>query len=609
MTADNYNLTRGFFQILAEGKAGNEKPIVQIMNSRLTSDKTSVRLRLSDGIFSYAAVGIVGDGAAKFSQLGIEKLLSIIKIEDYVVTHTSKDGVERMHILINDFELLVKEASIIGTPVPHPGNPEEHRGLKIEVLSQAPLKETNHQTTVNVIKKPDTSTRTISTTNASMVDADIVPIVSISPYLMKWKICGVVTDKQELRDVNTSRGTSKVLNFNLADKEETEIRISSFGDLATTLFELVQVGSTYIVKGNNKSVKAVNKRFNTTGHEYEIMVRNDTEIVKCDGEVAIEPPACKINRVMLSDIKCKNGQLVDIIAVVDKMEDVVNVATKNGNTDRRVVYLLDNSKTLVPVTVWGERCAEFTEDILKTVIILKNVLVREFNGSYSVSFVSRSKLIPIDGIDLATELLEWYKNERDTTEIFNNAKKNSGGSLSRLIAIQSALARCLGDEESKTEYFNICGRILRVRENPVYKACPSKDCKKKVQIEGEQYHCPRCDVTTDNFKFICMINIEIGDESGSHWATLFQEKAELFFGKSSEELGLMLEADENGETFKRFISQFQNKNYFFTIKSKSSIYNEVKLLRWVVFDTKPVSSDKIAEYYNQACDKIEALLS
>uniref|UniRef100_A0A0K0EAJ6 Replication protein A subunit n=1 Tax=Strongyloides stercoralis TaxID=6248 RepID=A0A0K0EAJ6_STRER len=584
-------LSEGFFKKLAHGDTEGLQPVLQIMNSRLTNDGSSVRLRLNDGEHSYATILLRDNGFEKFKAYGMEKThQSIIKLLSYSSNDAIKDGVRRMHLTINDFDLISKDSPLIGTPVPYSGNPNDYPEVKVENTVQKPLQEANSCVKSEEVNKVVKNIKK----EVPEVDPSVVPILSISPYLMQWKIRGVVTEKSVMRDVTTPKGQSKVFSFSITDKEGTEIKMSAFGELATQLYELVQESESYIVKGNNKAIRSANKRFNATGHEYEVVLRNDIEITKC--EPPSEMPVQRINRVSLNQIKLRVGDLIDVVAVVDNIEEPTDISTKRGMTKRRVVSLLDPSKTLVPLTIWGDYCNDFTSDMLHQPIILKNVVVTEFNGNCGLTYNFRTKIIPSDGAEAIQNLANWYANERGTMEIVNQVPNFKGINYSTNVSIHTAISLNKNNRDRLGGYFNIVARILRFKEDLVYASCIQPDCKKKVQPQDGQYYCSKCDVTSETFKYCFMVNVEIYDHSGSHWATMFGDKAANLLGKTANEVAQILEAHGESDGFNMITQKLINTIHNFNIRTRINVYNESEVFQWTIIELRPVNLAKYAEH-------------
>lgn len=101
------------------------------------------------------------------------------------------------------------------------------------------------------LQRPPISNRTNSFGGSS----NVTPITMITPYVNKWRICGICTALEGLKDINTKNGPSKVsdqflrcciiyllqvLNFTLTDKEGVSIRIAAFGETAARTANLIQ---------------------------------------------------------------------------------------------------------------------------------------------------------------------------------------------------------------------------------------------------------------------------------------------------------------------------------------------------------------------------------
>lgn len=528
----------------------------------------------------------------------MDKSQSIIRLLDYCSNATMKDGLRRMHLTIRDFELISKESPIIGTPVPHSGNAEEHAGFKIPNMTQAPLKESNSHVPSYGVSKNTKPVKSECSSN----DSSIVPILSISPYLMQWKICGVITDKSTLREINTPKGPSKVFNFSIADKEGTEIKVSCFAEAATQLFDLVNLSESYIIKGNNKAIKTSNKRFNTTGHEYEISMRNDVEITKCEDKLPV--PSQKIDLVHLSKIKSHTGEWIDVIAIIDTMDETADVSTKNGMRRRKTLNLLDRSAVLVQLTIWGEYCDEFTPDMLHKPVILKNVLVNEFNGNCGLVFSFKSKIIPSDDDEGIQSLLNWYLEERGTIQITAPQTTTNAPGFSRNLTIHAALIASSKNKDAG--YFHVVGRISRFKEGLVYTACAQKDCKKKVVSQEGQFYCSKCGGDpTSSFKYCFLVSFEIYDHSGSHWLTMFDAGAENLLKKSAAEVGEILQTYGDIDGHNMVVGSLLNSIHNFNIKSRVEIYNEIETTRWSAFEAKPLDLTKYVDYLRSVITEAE----
>lgn len=127
----------------------------------------------------------------------------------------------------------------------------------------------------------------------------------------------MISAKEEMRTVKTKQGDTKVFNFEMTDKwvfikvipwleqsqevdqycrSGTTIRAAAFGDCADRFYGLLHLNEVFekilefsLMIGekqfnaqvyflSNAGVRPANKRFNTTGHDYELSLNNNTEV-------------------------------------------------------------------------------------------------------------------------------------------------------------------------------------------------------------------------------------------------------------------------------------------------------------------------------------------
>jgi len=102
-----------------------------------------------------------------------------------------------------------------------------------------------------------------------------------------------VTAKDDLKEIKTARGDMKVVNFELTDQSGDQIRVAAFGkqaEMFAPIIQMQQVIFKFVIRLaivaivfqmyylSNGTVKPANKRFNSTGHDYELTLRDDSEV-------------------------------------------------------------------------------------------------------------------------------------------------------------------------------------------------------------------------------------------------------------------------------------------------------------------------------------------
>lgn len=225
------------------------------------------------------------------------------------------------------------------------------------------------------------------------------------------------------------RGPFKVFNFEVVDKEGSAIRIASFGESAEKAYNQVQKDKTYYISGTSNAIRNANKRFNNTGHDYEISLNSDCVIEECEEQIAkakfvLKPvPLAKINEL--------NGQSIDVLAVIEKVDDCQTIMSRDQRElKRRNIHLIDQSGALINLTLWAEHAVAFDPaETEKRVIGIKGAFVREFNGTYSLSINSSSR-VEVDPEGPQTDaLMQWYETERPNMEVKTFNQGSQGGNF------------------------------------------------------------------------------------------------------------------------------------------------------------------------------------
>lgn len=85
----------------------------------------------------------------------------------------------------------------------------------------------------------------------------------------------------------------------------------------------------------------------------------------------------------------------------------------------------------------------------------------------------------------------------------------------------------------------------------------------------------------------------VGDWSGSDWATCFTESAEKVLGKTSQEVGLMLEAKESEDNF---FAHSHFNSFVFKFRVKNEFYGDSYRTKINVVNVAPVNYKQYNEY-------------
>lgn len=212
---------------------------------------------------------------------------------------------------------------------------------------------------------------------------------------------------------------------------------------------------------------------------------------------------------------------------------------------------MDNTKTQISLTLWGEQAQNFDQSkYVGEIIAVKGAQLGTFNGrSLSASFSSIIEFqIDQNGDEYAQkvqcmthfrveikyfyQLMNWY-NEEGNSESFKTITSGggaSGGSNTEWKLLNNINADC--QSAGKPIYFNskCTGKFLSYllctnkhiisvtyvkKDNPAYRGCPGKEgsdtkCNKKLMDEGNgNYRCEKCDFHTPTFNWRLILNAQV----------------------------------------------------------------------------------------------------
>jgi replication factor A1 len=596
---ENIQLTESFFQEFAEDSSfASPQPVLQLCQIRaVETPSICYRLRCSDGIFSYINCGFDKALADKVAADGLTQCgpetFPVIKVLQYDPIQSQDKNT-----------MIIKEYEVVASDVPKIGNPASHSGDANTFKGFGPAKRKLDES-MNEYKNAGTPRKI-----AKSEGGPVMPIGAITPYITgRWRIGGVVSGKEEMRDINSKKGPMKVFSFVLSEKSGQSMKITCFAAEAEKFFPMIQENRSYFVSGAPGCIRPANKRFNSTGHDYEITLNHDSIIEDSDDQT-LETPKFVIKKVTLDRLSLYSGQAVDILAVVDKVEEAATIRTKdNREVVKRNVQLIDQTATSVSLTLWGDQAQSFNVEEGR-VLGIKGAVVREYNGTYSLSFISGSRVEVDPESNDTKELLQWFEGDRPNAEVKSiSTHANAGGSNfvdeARLFATFNNPNLLVGTD--RRIYFSNIGVITQIRqENVIYMACPKPDCSKKVTPnDGGQYRCEKCYRSYDNYTWRYMVSMEVTDATSNAWITLFDDKAQPFFGKPAAEMGELQKNDP--DAFKAVLNSKLFTIHNFRCRARNETYNDVSRAKMLVFDIRQPNFVQYGDALDATIKQLEAV--
>ncbi|TGZ62261.1 hypothetical protein CRM22_007541 [Opisthorchis felineus] len=595
-----HKLTAGAIDLINSGKTVDE-PILKVLGYKAVPSESGgqnrYRLLLSDGVktHSFAMLATQLNHLIENGNLVND---TVVRIKKYVcnVVQNSK------------YVLIVLDVELLGVQHDTDASRPPFRAVSENVSAPSAVKPPAAITpTSTPVTPPKSSTgpfpgghpSTPGTPGSGM--PKVFPIQSLNPYQNRWTVRARVSQKSSIRTWNKQGRDGKLFSFTLVD-ESGEIRVTAFNAEVDKFFDMIEVNKAYYVTRAN--LKAANKQFNTTNNDYEMTLNADSQIIPCDDEDITALPETHFNFVSIGKLDtCEPGSFVDVVGVVHDTSEVQTIMAKASQRElrKRELGLVDSSRCLVRLTLWGDEAASF-DGSQHPVIVVKGAKVSDFNGrSLSVSSTS-SVLVSPTNVPEAIRLKGWYELEGHKASFDTYKSEMLGSGSGGDLAGPGSTAGCLGGwnliqdvkasgvgTHAKADFFTCKSTVVFLKkENFMYQACPTEGCNKKVIDTGHgMYRCEKCGRETNNCKWRLLLAAKIADLTGDLWITCFQEAAEQLLGQSADSLGAMKESQDEAQLERIFLNAVFN-SWVFRLRAKVDRYNDEERLRVVVVEVRPL---------------------
>jgi len=605
------SLTAGIVSKLCTGSYDNEEFYVQVIACKNVNGR--FRVLLHDGVHqsSNAMLNSTYNPNVDSGEIGPNAILHVRRCN---VTESNNS---KFFAVLIEVEVVDKPAERIGNPIKWETGmsytpPASNGGLKsnnninnnaakhdVKPPAQPPQQQQ---------QQPQRSQKPNNSMNTSMAtQANIVPISGLNPYQNKWAIKGRVIQKSEKRTWSNARGDGHLFSFEIQD-ESASLKVTAFKEDCDRIMDTIQEGSVYVItKG---TLKPKDARYNKTTSQYEMTAQRETMIepVDDDGDV----PKIQFDFKRISDIENTNvGEVVDVIGIVKSCGEVATIKSKKDQREliKRDLQLVDDSKKIISMTLWGKDAQSFNADAPAPIIVAaRQVRIGDFQGK-NLSTIGGTKLYINDSdIPECNDLRGWWDQEgcnaEDLTSLSTGGTRSSGVGTNWKCFKQTTTEN-MGHGD-KPDYYSVKANVVFTKkDNALYQACPSETCNKKVQDLGNgNWRCEKCGKEFDKFKWRMMLQVNLADASDNCWATLFQESGEVLMGITAADLGDMKE--ENASEYDNMFAEVNFKPFLFRMRAKMETYNDETRLKTTVYEAKKF--DPVA-YGNILSQQIEELAS
>ncbi|CAP31894.1 Protein CBR-RPA-1 [Caenorhabditis briggsae] len=590
------------------------------------------RIRICDGIFQYNTLvsADIDDQIKREAEHLVEG--AIIAITN-LSTFSQGAGI-KTSFLITGYTLLSRYHQTLSAPEvkprSHSGNPAEHHGYRPNIVvedvwpeaesitsefqenmsnppaAKMPKRESGGEASHNRVPAPEPHRSRAPPPPArrgpSNTERGVIPIAMVTPYVNNFRIHGMVSRKEDIKNIPAKN--MKIFNFEITDSNGDTIRCTAFNETAESFHSTITENLSYYLSGG--SVRQANKKFNNTGHDYEITLRNDS-VVEAGGEL-LAAPKLNLKRVSLAEIAGHCGEMIDVLVIVEKMDaEATEFTSKAGKTlTKREMELIDESQALVRLTLWGDEAIKANvDDYHGKVIAFKGVIPREFNGGYSLGTGSGTRIIPVPEISGVSELYDWYTTEKPHSEL-KLISQTSGGMSEAPRTIAGLQEMQFGKDSDKGDYASVKAMITRINPNSaLYKGCASEGCQKKVIESDGEYRCEKCNKSMNKFKWLYMMQFELSDETGQVYVTAFGDSAAKVVGKTAQEVGDL--KDENLNEYNATFERLQFVPKMWRLRCKMETYNEEVRQKMTVFSVEEVNQDKYIENLKELIEQMKGI--
>ncbi|WAQ91494.1 hypothetical protein PtA15_14A378 [Puccinia triticina] len=415
-----------------------------------------------------------------------------------------------------------------------------------------------------------------------------IPIAGLSPFANNWKIKARVSQKSEIKRWSNARGDGKLFSVTFLD-ESGQVRATGFNDAVDNLYDSLQEGKVYLV--SRGKINIAKKQYNNTGHDYEIVFENATEVEECQ-DSADTPKIVLQKLTKLGDLNdVEKDSMVDVVAVVKEVGEIAEIIGKVSQKTmiKRDITLVDQSAYSVRMTLWG-KTAETFEAPTESIVAFQGVKVGDFGGR-NLSMLSSSAMLVNPDIPEAFELKGWYDNEgvNATIQSFSSTAGGIGREITEdsLKTIAEIKEAPLGMAE-RGDFFNFRATIMYIKNETIsYPACPTERCNKKLLRDGDdEWRCEKCDKLFPAPDHRYLIQMTAQDHTGTIWLSGFNEVGQVVLPLTANELVAIKESDE--AQYQRTVAEATAKTYTMVCRAKEETYNDVSRTKYSVIRLAPV---------------------
>ena len=402
-------------------------------------------------------------------------------------------------------------------------------------------------------------------------DKNYMPLSHLTPFSQNYTILVRITKKpMELKTYSNQKGQGKILNFNVIDRDNSEMQITAFNEIADRVFSEIEENKVYEIRGGQ--VKINDKKFSSLKSEYRIILDMNAQVVEANDNGAIKDihfdfiPIDQIGQLPVNS-------LIDVIGYVSEISEKSNIKTKNGEMIIRRMKVADSSETQIDVSLWREQANR--DDIKQgSIVALKSFKVSEYQGK-NLNSVDDSVIKVDPSLHETNEIRCFLNNFTGKLKNLQGLNNENSKGYSDIVANLKTVIDAFDQYDDKSmPIFKVKGVITTFKndERNYYAGCP--ECKKKVMEDTYGYACSSesCGKKMDKPTYYYSFSIRVKDYTNEFWIDVFGNLAEKITKINCEDYkNLIIESDQM--KLNNLISDIEYQQMYFIVKPKIQTYN------------------------------------